>query len=459
MKQVTKGISCLVILVCLFYTAQSQHLKRKGQLGIKFYQQLPDSLKARNETMNQSGVWIEAVIPGSTADRLQLKPLDLITGINQKPVAHAAALLNALGNVRADDTIEVEVWRNQQRLLLKGVVKGRPFEVNTDAVITYGDFAFDGGYVRTLLKRPKGLCKGTVFYLQGISCYSVDPLPAGDPVTVFLDGLLRNGYAVFLIDKPGMGDSYTQTPCSGMGFNQELELFTKAYQYLLGLKGVDEKKVCLFGHSLGGVIAPLVAERNRPAAVAVYGTVLRPWYDYLYDAIKFQDIWAGVDMASLQTQMEQYKPILFDLFYNPHSKVLQNTDSTTLNALKMMLDYHPATGLALAERTPQFHIEINKHNLPQAWKNTTGKVLAMYGEGDVAALNPTDHELIATYVNQCHPGNGTFKLIKNTNHTMQLSGTIKEQYSNPALQDMPLAFNPEVLTTFVDWLSKILEEN
>ena len=52
-------------------------------------------------------------------------------------------------------------------------------------------------------------------------------------------------------------------------------------------------------------------------------------------------------------------------------------------------------------RSTHFFYTMSKQNLAEAWSKTTCKVLAMYGEFDVQALNARDAVTIAETVNQC----------------------------------------------------------
>lgn len=417
---------CLCLTVMNAFT---QSLKRKGSLGVGFYMTTPDSLVQQLQLANKNGALVKFIVPNGTSEALQIQVNDLITHINGNPIHNGQELLATAQKLRAETAITIEIERKGKSQILKGVVKPKPTEQNEWADITYDDFPFDNGYVRTILKMPKGKKPlGIVYCLQGISCYSVDNLPLNDPVRNIMDGFLKNGFAVYCVEKSGMGDSETQTPCAKMGFHQETALFKAGYEKLLTIKGIDIKNIFLFGHSLGGITAPILAQTFQPKGVVVYGTVLKPWSEYLLDVHKYQPQFYGEDLALIQDTLELMKPTLHALFYGQQSAEQLAQNPTHLWALQRALEYQP-NGECLAGRQWYFHKEINDINLPKAWKATNSYVLAVFGGADNAAMYPQGHEEIANYVNKVHPGKGTFLFLPKTNHHLQEVGTMEEWVS------------------------------
>jgi pimeloyl-ACP methyl ester carboxylesterase len=442
-------------------TLHAQNLKQKGSFGVGYYQITPDSLVQKLKLPNTKGTLVQFVVPNSTAEGLQLQANDWITEVNGKKIETPADFLKMARQLRADDNILVSFLRENKPKTAKGTVKPKPMEQSETADIVYGDFAFDGGQIRTILKKPKNQKPlATVFYLQGISCYSVDNMPQIDPTRQFLDGLVDKGFAVFRVEKAGMGDSQSPTPCVEMGFEKELELFKEGYRKLLTYKELDEKNIFLFGHSMGGIVAPLLAETFQPKGVIVYGTVLRPWHDYLLEAIKWQSVWSGADLADMQDTIEMLKPTFYELFYNKAkvSDLAKNPKHS--KALEVGLNYDKNTNTCLAGRTLEYHVGVNQARVTEAWKNTTSHVLAMYGEADIAAIYPDDHELIAEYVNKHHAGHGTFYLMPKTNHGMQEIGTMEDylrMQADPQAYEKYASehFNPKMIEKTAEWILSV----
>ena len=65
---------------------------------------------------------------------------------------------------------------------------------------------------------------------------------SNNPAKQLIDSWIKDGYAVFLTEKPGMGDSESKTPCMDIDFDQELFAFSKAYEDLRNSTKIDPEK-------------------------------------------------------------------------------------------------------------------------------------------------------------------------------------------------------------------------
>lgn len=87
------------------------------------------------------------------------------------------------------------------------------------------------------------------------------------PFLVLADYLTRNGIAVLRYDDRGMGKSKGRTnDATSLTFADDAEA---ALTYLLQRPEIDSRKIGLAGHSEGGLIAPIVASRNRNVSFIV----------------------------------------------------------------------------------------------------------------------------------------------------------------------------------------------
>jgi pimeloyl-ACP methyl ester carboxylesterase len=88
-----------------------------------------------------------------------------------------------------------------------------------------------------------------------------------EPFLVLADYLTRRGFGVLRYDKRGLGKStgsYGQATTADFADDAEAGV-----AYLKTRKEVDGSKIGLIGHSEGGVIAPLIASRNKDVAFIV----------------------------------------------------------------------------------------------------------------------------------------------------------------------------------------------
>ena len=145
--------------------------------------------------------------------------------------------------------------------------------------------------------------------------------------------------------------------------------------------------------------------------------------------------WKPVNLSALQkllpsesTEVQAQRELLSEgrKTVSTKTKDFAITDPLAKLASQAILNYNPQSGYFAAERTLQFHQEINEHNHAKAWKNTNTKVLAIYGESDIAANNKYDTEEIARYINELRPGTAQFMFVPKTNHTFQKIGTMQD---------------------------------
>jgi uncharacterized protein len=452
----------LFLLLPAFLFSRAQQLKRKGSLGVAYYQQLPDSLAKLLQY--KEGAVVQFTVPDATAASLGIKPNDIITRVNEKTISGPQSLLPAVKNLRAGETITVTVIRNKQPLQLTGTIMARPMETSSTADLLYGEFAYKNGYVRTIYKTLKGKKPvGTIYFLQGLPCYSMDNFKELDKTKQALDAMVDRGFAVYRMEKADMGDNSGMPPCETMGFKEELEMYRAGYKHLLTLQEVDTAKIFLFGHSMGGVTAPLLAQEFQPKGVVVYGTVFKPWMDYLLDAFLIQSQYWGDDLAVIRETLETIKPAVYDYFYSDKTaEEICETPSGRM-AMEQLLNYDVKTKLAASGRSPLCHKELNQQNLARAWRNTTSYVLAIYGECDIAAIHPDDHQALVNYVNKIHPGRGEFWLAPKTTHTFEEIGTMEEfmkMQADPAAfqQYAAVRFNPKVFDYTCNWMKSVLDK-
>ncbi len=455
-----KRNNMLILLLLLTQQTFAQHIQRKGSLGVGYFQRLADSTAARLQY--KQGAVVQFVLPGTTAESLALQPYDIITKINETVVQSPQQLPVIAKMLREGNPITVTVIRNHKTLQLKTRVVARPMEMSSTADIFYDEFAYNKGYVRTIYKTPKGKKPlGTVFFLQGLPCYSMDNFKDLDITKQAIDAMVDRGFAVYRMEKADMGDNTNMPPCETMGFDEELDMYRAGYKNLLTLPQVDKKTVFLFGHSMGGLVAPLIANEYQPKGIIVYGTVFKQWVDYLIDAYLIQLQYYGENLAVLRDTIEAAKPYIYDYFYSDKTveEVIKNEKG--LAAMELIINYDAKTGLGSSGRSARFHKEMNQHNITKAWGNTKSAVLAIYGEADMAANNADDHKALVNYINKMRPGNASFWQAAGTTHNFEEIGTMEDfvkWQADPAgfAAYASTRFNTKLFDYACNWMKDVL---
>jgi uncharacterized protein len=151
----------------------------------------------------------------------------------------------------------------------------------------------------------------SILFVQGWDCGSVEwPLPGQNLSRELVYGLTRAGFAVMRSEKSGVGDG-TGTPCRDMDFRAEVSLFTSAQKKLKTYEFVVTSNVFIFGHSAGGWVAPLVAAAEPVKGIVAYGTVVRPFGEYLVENWR-RNRWlrSRPDLAQLEDEQRTYAELL-----------------------------------------------------------------------------------------------------------------------------------------------------
>jgi len=87
------------------------------------------------------------------------------------------------------------------------------------------------------------------------------------PFLILADYLTKNGFAVLRFDKRGVGASTGNfKTATTLDFSNDV---ASAVKYLLTRKEINKKKIGLIGHSEGGLIAPIVANKSKDTAFMV----------------------------------------------------------------------------------------------------------------------------------------------------------------------------------------------
>ena len=446
----------LLLLMFTVSLSHSQNLKRKGWLGVQF-ENLPAE-EAQKLKLSQSGaVRVLRVIDGSSASDAGVKENDIITVCNGITITQTGELSEIASGFVSGEPLEIEILRNGRKITLTGKVQARPFEPAVNGEVIYGELPFLQGYIRTIVNKPEG--EGpfpVVFYLQGYTCTSIDNMPPASAVKQMFEGLVAKGYAVFRMEKPGVGDTYNLPGCSEIDYETELNAFKKGLEHLQSLEFIDKSGIFLFGHSLGGIAAPLMAVENKPEGIIVYGTVVKPWAEYMMDIYRYQRQLMGMDFLRIETEARVLFPLLSDyLVHKKSPSELAENNPEYAAALASSLGFN--NDGQILDRHYTFWQQLQDKNLTEAWKEAGTPTLAIYGEADIAAINPEGHKTIAAIVNAYHPDKGSFLLLPETDHGLLLTGTMDENLKLTETERWNKPFNHRIVDIIDQWMKEVMQ--
>lgn len=443
MSSMRSGLCILVALLAFAPKApgdaapDSGELKRKGFFGAAL-------------GPAEAGVEVLQVLPGSPAEQAGLEPGDRIEALGDTRVSAPAELVAAVGSAEVGPPIEIAFVRGQESLKKTIKLAERPRETSDAYAVEYASVPSKAGRLRTILTRPPGEGKRPAFFLiQGLSCSSVDnAMSKADPYRRIIDDFTRAGYVTMRVDKAGCGDS-EGSPCADVDFETELDGYRQALKALKADEGVDPARVLIFGHSMGGVMAPILAAEDPVAGVAVYGTVFKTWAEYEAENLRRQLVLAGMPYPEVDQAVRPSATIRHLLYVEKKSpaEILAAHPELT----RTLREFSP-DGTHVFGRHYRFFQQLADLNLPEAWSKLDAHVLALWGQAEFVSTE-ADHAMIAEQVNRAHPGKGTFRALEGIAHGFEKADSPADKFGKPG----PGEFNPIVIEALRAWAGPIVE--
>ena len=403
---------------------EAQKLTRRAVLGIEVIEK-------------KQRVIISKVITGTPAEKMGIKVNDELVSLNGQKPQNYQEVAQIVKNSKPNENMQVLVRRNTQLLNLNAPLEELPKEITWQYRTIYDELHTSNAVLRTIITTPPKNGKyPAVIFVQGVACYPIDtPFDTTFGHVQVLRHLSKNNIVTMRVEKSGVGDSQGE-PCEKIDFQTELNHFSEALRTLKAYPFVDSENIFVIGHSLGGVIAPIIARKENAKGVVVYGTIGQNWTNYLIDSRKAAAINKGEDLEDVEEWTKTVTDCSVRYFLQKQaidSIVKYNADCNDF--LKRF-----------AFRDTKYWYQLANINIAQQWKEYNGYVLSIWGEADKTTME-NEHQLIANIVNKNNPKKGTFLKITRTDHKMCLR--------NPQDTNTERDFNPQVAESIYEWINKV----
>ncbi|MFO0614728.1 MAG: alpha/beta fold hydrolase [Polyangiaceae bacterium] len=241
-------------------------LRRRAHLGLDL------------GTTPQGGVVVNGVTEGGPGEEAGVRPLDRITRVGERAVDHPEDVSAILREVVAGTALRLALARPEVgEVSVSLTVRARPSEAIAGGRVVLGAADAAGTHLRTILTLPEGDGPWpAVLHLQGIDTASSEHLDPSAPLLRLVTDWTRAGFATMRVERSGVGDSEGPPPAE-TDLDTELEGLLAALAALSEHPAIDRRRVFLFGHSIGGMIAPEVARRASVCGVVVFGSSAKRW--------------------------------------------------------------------------------------------------------------------------------------------------------------------------------------
>jgi hypothetical protein len=274
----------------------------------------------------------------------------------------------------------------------------------------------DGARLRSILTRPSG-SRGrlpAILFVQWLSCDSIE-LPASqtDGWSRMLRRVARDSGAVMMrTEKARVGDS-EGGPCSGLDYETELGHHRDALVALRRSEHVDPGRIVIFGASMGGNMAPLVAEGQDVAGIMIWGGGAHTWFERTLGFERRAKEFQGIPADEFDLYMKRLVRFLEGYLLDSRTSQAIVEREPELEGIWEQIvgtdeDTHYGRPLA-------FHQQAQAQNWPAAWAAVQAPVLVLYGEYDWFE-SADAHRLVADLVNRNRAGQGRFVVIPATDH-------------------------------------------
>jgi pimeloyl-ACP methyl ester carboxylesterase len=277
------------------------------------------------------------------------------------------------------------------------------------------------------------------------------------PFLVLADALTRRGVALLRVDDRGVGQStgggVLDSTSEDMASDVRAELV-----FLRSRAEIDPKRIGLIGHSEGGIIAPMVAAKDRQVAfiVLLAGTGL-PGEEIMYQQAEDELKAQKADEKTLRLERETQRKIFALMKSEKDPRVLEEKirpilDATLAEIPELARDPKAAKGFVDAQvamiRSPWLRFFLTYDPRP-ALSQVKCPVLALVGAKDVQVAAAANLAAVETAVKSGGNERVTAKALSGLNHLFQTctTGSITEY----ARIEETIA--PSALKEVVDWVA------
>jgi uncharacterized protein len=431
-----------VFLLFLFSDIIAQRPARKAAAGVML----------RN---TDSIFVVDSIVATGTFAKSGIRKGDRLVSINESRINKVEDIAVLFLPVREGDIVSIQYNRSGKLQTEKIKAVGKPLITSGFADVLYDWVDFRNGQLRTVTYKPKtGTNHPAILLIPGYGCSSIENYPLSYNGKL-LSEWVKAGFVVVTIEKSGMGDSYGCIPCVEVDLKTDIESFDRGYQYMQQLSFVDKSRLFIWGHSMGGTIAPEIAKRHQPKGVMVFACVFRPWSEFLLEMHRVQKpLMEGLSYQQTEEFIRTIQKIYYEFFVLKKSLAQLHEIPEYKTLVETELNYKPGNS-NMWGRHWRFWQQMDSVNLAQSWQQLNCPVLILHGESDYEQCSIIEPFMIRETVNEKHSGFATWITIPELDHFMMKSRDRKEAYRNFRDQQyLKGNFNKQIANVTVEWLKK-----
>lgn len=309
-----------------------------------------------------------------------------------------------------------------------------------------------GFRVQTILTRPTGATRRlpAVLFIHWLSCDPVSMAPnAVDGWSLMQRGLIeRSGLVVMRTEKPGLpGSEREGPPCSQLDYETDLATHRSALRALQSSPWVHPDSIVIFGASMGGTMAPLLARGIKPLGVMVWGTTGYSWRDHLLALDRRVLRLRGLSDSTIEATMPSHSRLHNAYLVDRRSPAdLTRQDAILDSAWRRMIGTAADNQYG---RPFAFHQQAHHADWPAAWGEIRVPVLIAYGEYDWI-MAPDEHMRIRDLVSRNNPSAVAMLARPRTDHHFAVFDSLADAFADRAGRP-----DPTVIDALLDWVARL----
>lgn len=382
----------------------------------------------------------------SVLERAGLRKGDAIVAIDGEPLGDEIAFRARLRRLREGQTVLISARRGTEPIEARVTLPAMRRESVEGVELRYGEARSEKGYrVRTYTARPAGVAGKlpVVVFIPWLSCDAVEnPLDADDGWSKMLRDVMRDARVQLVrIEKPGVGDS-EGPDCSESGLDDDLAAFRAGIRAALADPGADASRLVLFGGSVGGALAPILARKFDVRGVIATGGFTRTWLEHMLDIERRR-----LTLSNAQPGQVNAAIRMFGAFYD---RVLNRGDTPA-----KVLAEHPAWRPYWYDapehqygRPMRYYQQLQALDVEGAWQQVNVPTLIVQGEFDWI-MGREESERAAEIVKARDPALLTYEIRRGMDHHFKTYPT-----AAAAFQEEGGIYDAGAARAIVDWLDR-----
>ncbi|MEZ5047663.1 MAG: alpha/beta hydrolase [Chitinophagaceae bacterium] len=438
-----------LITYCLLFSfsfAQAQTLLRKQWTGMRI--QTKDTI-----------LIVDSVVTHSTAFNAGVKQGDILISVNNHKFLNEQAFYAYMNTLREKESILFTVKRKNKTKLLNGTTVAKPLIKVDWADVRYDWVVSNTCTLRSISYLPKNNKKShpAIFYIPGYNCGSIESF-SNSYMTPLIKKWLDEGIAVYTVEKSGIGDAFSCEACIDVDLQSDIDLYQSAYDTFSKESWVDQKNIFIWGHSMGGIIAPLLNQKTAAKGIMVFGTVYRPWSEFLLEMHRIQKpLLDSLSFEETEKFIKTIQKIYYEYFRLKKSPKELAANPEYKKIVETELEYKEGNNYMWG-RHWRFWQQLDSIDLAKAWQQCNSYVLVLHGESDYIQCSALEPILIKNAVDYLHPNKTTLKTIASLDHLMMKSKDYEEAIKNLVERAFLYGnFNHQLSLETTDWVKELIQ--